>query len=71
MKIMVAIDCSAEEKENAKRLAKSKGMTFQGWLGQLIKRELANSTSQIPPSQSLSVSNPEKGESVFSSGGNR
>lgn len=36
--LRVAItDC---EKAAAKRLAKSKGMTFQGWMGQLIKREL-------------------------------
>ena len=31
---------SSEEKEQAKALAKSKGMTFQGWLGQLIKNAL-------------------------------
>ncbi|MBQ3730007.1 MAG: hypothetical protein II903_10960 [Spirochaetales bacterium] len=29
-----------EERDDAKKLAKSKGMTFQGWLGQLIRREL-------------------------------
>lgn len=28
------------EREQAKALAKSKGMTFQGWLGQLIKNAL-------------------------------
>ena len=31
---------SREEILKARRLAKSKGMTFQGWLGQLIKREI-------------------------------
>jgi len=32
---------SRDEVLEAKRMAKSKGMTFQGWLGQLIKRELS------------------------------
>jgi len=31
---------SAQEKTAAKALAKSKGMTFQGWLGQLVKAAL-------------------------------
>lgn len=31
---------SHEERNMAKSIAKKKGMTFQGWLGQLIKREL-------------------------------
>lgn len=35
-----------EEKDQAKALAKSKGMTFQGWLGQLIKRELKAAESE-------------------------
>lgn len=30
----------------AKLLAKSKGMTFQGWIGSLIKRELAQNEKQ-------------------------
>ncbi|MFW5526610.1 MAG: hypothetical protein ACOCOW_06210 [Prevotella sp.] len=34
---------SIAERDEANRLARSKGMTFQGWLGQLIKRELAKS----------------------------
>lgn len=33
---------SADDRQEAKLLAKSKGMTFEGWIGQLIKRELAN-----------------------------
>ena len=37
-KLTIAI--SPVEKEQAKALAKSKGMTFQGWLGQLIKNAL-------------------------------
>lgn len=31
---------TAAEKQLAYEMAKSKGMTFQGWLGQLIKKEL-------------------------------
>ena len=34
-----------EEIIKAKKVAKSKGMTFQGWLGQLIKRELEFSSA--------------------------
>lgn len=34
------VDISAEEKAEAKSLAKSKGMTFQGWTAQLIQKEL-------------------------------
>lgn len=37
---LVKAKISSEEKEQAKALAKSKGMTFQGWLGQLIKNAL-------------------------------
>lgn len=32
-----------EEILKARKVAKSKGMTFQGWLGQLIKREISTS----------------------------
>lgn len=39
------IDISREERAEARRIAKSKGMTFQGWLGQLVKREIYNSRS--------------------------
>jgi len=35
---------SRDEVLEAKRVAKSKGMTFQGWLGQLIKREISAET---------------------------
>lgn len=31
---------SKETRDEAKALAKSHGMSFQGWLGQLIKQEL-------------------------------
>lgn len=36
----INISISVNERDKAKALAKSKGMTFQGWLGQLVKREL-------------------------------
>jgi len=38
--ISAFIAISASERDQAKSLAKSKGMTFQGWLGQLIRNEL-------------------------------
>jgi hypothetical protein len=37
---LLRVAITDREKAAAKRLAKSKGMTFQGWMGQLIKREL-------------------------------
>ena len=40
---LLRVDITDREKAAAKRLAKSKGMTFQGWMGQLIKRELEES----------------------------
>ena len=33
----LTVRLTSSEKEEAKRLAKSKGMTFQGWLGFVIK----------------------------------
>lgn len=33
----VKAQITALEKENAKRIAKSKGMTFAGWLGVVVK----------------------------------
>ena len=41
--INTRVRITKQESAQAKELAKSKGMTFQGWLGQLIKRELAKS----------------------------
>ena len=37
------VDISQTEKREAKILAKNKGMSLQGFVGQLIKRELAKS----------------------------
>lgn len=34
------VDISAEEKAEAKSLAKSKGMTFQGWVAKIIREKL-------------------------------
>ena len=36
------VDISQQEKKDAKVLAKTKGMSLQGFVGQLIKRELEN-----------------------------
>jgi len=38
----IKVDFTRQERDEAKALAKSKGMTFQGWLGQLVQRELKN-----------------------------
>lgn len=43
---MIRADISKEERTNANRLAKSKGMTFQGFVGQLIKNELKKSEAE-------------------------
>jgi len=42
-------DISPQQKLEAKRVAKRKGMTFQGWLGQLITRELEQGKSYGNP----------------------
>lgn len=36
------------EKEQAKRIAKSKGMTFAGWLGVAVKDAMAKETGSRP-----------------------
>lgn len=43
MNMQVRISISQIEYETAKTIAKNKGMTFQGWLGQLVKAELEKS----------------------------
>jgi len=40
------VELSENEKKQAYNLAKSKGMTFQGFLGQLIKAELKAEETQ-------------------------
>jgi carbamate kinase len=40
------VELSENEKRQAYNLAKSKGMTFQGWLGQLIQAELKAEETQ-------------------------
>ena len=47
----LTVQITLEEREQAKKLAKSKGMSFMGWLGQLVKNELATSTAETtsPP----------------------
>jgi hypothetical protein len=38
-------DITQEQRLLAKAIAKKNGMTFQGWLGQLIKKELSSFSS--------------------------
>ena len=45
----LTVQISLDERERAKKLAKSKGMSFMGWLGQLVKNELATSTAASHP----------------------
>lgn len=40
--LMLAVRITKEEKSQAKNLAYSLGMTFEGWLGQLVKAALKN-----------------------------
>ena len=39
------VQISADERDQAKKLAKSKGMTFAGWLGNLVKSQLVDSAA--------------------------
>ena len=41
--IAVFASITQEERDKAKTLAKSRGMTFQGFIGQLIRKELETS----------------------------
>ncbi len=52
------IQITSSEAKKAKNLAKSQGMTFQGWIGSLIKRELAqdernHSSEDLTPLEDL------------------
>lgn len=44
--INTRIRISKEEANQAKLLAKSRDMTFQGWIGQLIRTELRRNESK-------------------------
>ena len=44
LNLYVAI--TSEKRAEARKLAKSKGMTFQGWLALIIERELENATNK-------------------------
>lgn len=43
----IRANISQDEKTAAKALAKSKGMTFQGFVGQLIRQALAESEGSL------------------------
>lgn len=48
-----------EEAQKAKNIAKDKGMTLQGWVGSLIKKEIYNNTPEktiVEPVDGQSVS---------------
>ena len=48
-----------EEAQKAKNIAKDKGMTLQGWVGSLIKKEIYNNTPEktiVEPVDNQSVS---------------
>ena len=43
------VQITTSERDTAKAIAKSRGMTFSGWLGQLVKHEIYEaSTSGMP-----------------------
>lgn len=46
-RIYCLVDISQEEKNRAKALAKSKGMSLQGFMGQLIKKELDSAKTGV------------------------
>ena len=69
--ILVKVSISPNDKARAKALAKSQGMTFQGWLGQLIKRELAYNNVSTPSSSKdyqVFPHEPLEGEGFFNTG---
>ena len=52
-----------EEAQKAKNIAKDKGMTLQGWVGSLIKKEIYNNTPEktiVEPVDGQSVSYGDK-----------
>lgn len=56
---MLKVKISKDEIKRAKSLAKSKGMLFQCWLGNLVRKELQNNVSENPliePIEGQSVS---------------
>lgn len=43
--LMLAVQITPEERAISKEIARKMGMTYSGWLGLLVKRELRNSDS--------------------------
>ncbi len=56
----VKVQISDSEKNSARRLARSMGMTFQGWLGYLIRKELIASSPSA-----ISLNTPTEGDGAF------
>lgn len=40
-RMYLLVDITAEEKAKAKALAKSNGMTLQGWIARLLRKEIS------------------------------
>ena len=52
---------TASERNKAKAIAKSRGMTFSGWLGQLVKSQIYDASSGVPlPDGIQGTFSPEK-----------
>jgi hypothetical protein len=43
---LLRADITVEQKKRARQIAKSKGMTFQGWLGQIIQKEITSQSQE-------------------------
>lgn len=43
---LIRVDITEEQKRLARKIAKSKGMTFQGWVGQIIQREISQEANR-------------------------
>ncbi len=57
--VMLKVKISKDEIKRAKSLAKSEGMLFQCWLGNLVRKELQNNTPEktiVEPVDGQSVS---------------
>lgn len=45
--LMLAAQITPEERAISKEIARQKGMTYAGWLGFLIKREIRNYSDKV------------------------
>ena len=57
--VKLTLQLSKAERDTAKTIAREKGMTFAGWLGNLVRKELQNNTPEktiVEPVDGQSVS---------------